>query len=130
MELDICQITKSSFCDTNLSLSVRKPHGSKAHNDVHIGSYTPTEFVCSVSCSEDYIHLFLPSLIVLFSPLYPVVFLPGLEMENLLHGLVPVAGEADASVVKIYIGNNLSLLGTRRLMRVVVDVIKTDVILL
>ena len=51
-------------------------------------------------------------------------------MENLLNGLVPVASEADASVVKIYISNNLSLLGTSWLVRVVVDVIKTDVIFL
>ena len=74
--------------------------------------------------------LFLPSLIVLSSPLYPVVFLPGLEMENLLNSLVPIASEADASVVKIYICDNLSLLGPRWLIRIVVDVIKTDVILL
>ena len=61
--------------------------------------------------------------------LFPIIFLPGLEVENLFEGFIPIASEADTSVIKINVRFDLTKFRPFGLIGVMVDIIEADVIL-
>ena len=61
--------------------------------------------------------------------LFPIVLLPGFEIDDLVDGFVPVTREADPSVIEVYISFHLPPFGTDGLIWVMVDIVEADVII-